>query len=102
MKLLSSRSSAFFVIAAGVAAAGAQAASAAESERGVFAPRHDFCAAYGPGFVPVVGTRTCVRVSGHIRVEMEVERPIGFEQSSSLGAPSALTAVSSPEGPLQR
>lgn len=27
------------------------------------------CAGYGPGFVPVAGSNTCVRISGHVRVE---------------------------------
>ena len=27
------------------------------------------CAGFGPGFVPVQGSDTCVRVSGHVRVE---------------------------------
>ncbi len=27
------------------------------------------CAAYGPGFVAVAGTSTCLRIAGHVRVE---------------------------------
>jgi hypothetical protein len=27
------------------------------------------CAAYGPGFVPVEGTTTCVKISGYVRAE---------------------------------
>jgi hypothetical protein len=50
--------------------------------------RADTCAAYGAGFVAVEGTQTCVRVGGHVRVEMGVERPSsGFERSSPLDTP---------------
>lgn len=27
------------------------------------------CAVYGPGFVPVAGSDTCIKLSGHVRVE---------------------------------
>lgn len=32
------------------------------------------CAGYGAGFVPVAGSDTCVRVSGHVRVEYSFGR----------------------------
>ena len=38
------------------------------------APRNDACAVYGPGFVAVAGTATCVRISGHVRVEYSFGR----------------------------
>ena len=27
------------------------------------------CAVYGPGFVPVAGSDTCIKIGGHVRVE---------------------------------
>lgn len=98
MKFLSNRSSAFVFIAAGLVASGSQTAFAGDQHKGGLNRRSDFCAAYGPGFVAVAGTQTCVRVSGHIRVEMEVERPLRFEDASPLATPTeGLTAVSSPD-----
>jgi hypothetical protein len=101
MKIRSSQSTSFAVIAAGLAISLSQAALAGDQDKLV--RRQSFCAAYGAGFVPVEGTQTCVRVSGHVRVEMEVGRPLRFEEASPFATPRAegLTAVSSPEsGPL--
>jgi hypothetical protein len=53
----------------------------------------------------VAGTQTCVRVSGHVRVEKEVGRPLRFEKAAPFATPLAggLTAVSSPDtGPIPR
>lgn len=31
----------------------------------------DRCAAYGPGFTSVEGTQSCVKIGGHLRVEIQ-------------------------------
>lgn len=100
MKLLSTCPSALVFIA-GVLAGGAQTAYAGSQND--FASDRNFCASYGAGFVPVEGTRTCVRIGGHVRIEMDVVRPLRLDDGASFQTPSAgLTAVSSPQGPLQR
>ena len=35
------------------------------------------------------GTQTCIRVSGHVRVEMDYGRPMRFERPSPLATPQA-------------
>jgi hypothetical protein len=50
---------------------------------------HSPCEVYGSGFVAVEGTQTCVRIGGHVHVELGVGRPIGFERASPLATPHA-------------
>ena len=53
------------------AGSGCVAASAGElpAGKGTSSIKPNTCANYGPGFVPVAGSDTCVRLSGHVRVE---------------------------------
>jgi Porin subfamily len=79
------RSSALVFLAAGAFGGPCQAQTAdSKIERA-----QNQCAAFGPGFVAVEGTQTCVRVGGHVRVEMGVERPMGFDRPSPLATPNA-------------
>ncbi|WP_158554798.1 porin [Methylovirgula sp. 4M-Z18] len=50
-------------------AAGAFAGEPLPNRGGAAAVRTSQCAGYGPGFVPVEGTTTCVKVSGYVRAE---------------------------------
>jgi hypothetical protein len=48
------------------------AAPAFAAERPSAAARPNPCAHHGPGFAPIPGTDTCVRVSGRVRSEVDV------------------------------
>jgi hypothetical protein len=48
------------------------AAPAIAAERPSAAVRPKTCAHHGPGFAPIPGTDTCVRVSGRVRSEVDV------------------------------
>ena len=51
-------------------------------------PAANSCAAHGPGFTRAPGSETCVKISGHIRVEAGVARN-GFLGGSGAGPQSA-------------
>lgn len=70
-------------MAAGLALAMGSVAVAAQRRD----PRDDICAGFGPGFVAVAGTATCVRISGRVRVEYS------FGQASSFAGPLDSTAT---------
>ena len=79
-----------FAASAGIAAAG-------ELPSGrISKPALDksLCAAYGPGFVPIAGTDTCVRISGHVRMEYIFGRA---GPSPSRGSESGASAYVSKE-----
>lgn len=97
MKLLLSRSSAIVFFGAALVAGQSQIAFGGDQNAAV-QRRQGFCAAYGPGFVAVEGAQTCVRIGGHIRVELETTRPLRFEEATPFATPQqGLTAVSSPQ-----
>jgi hypothetical protein len=48
------------------------AVPALAGERPSAAARPNACAHHGPGFAPIPGTDTCVRVSGRVRSEVDV------------------------------
>jgi hypothetical protein len=50
---------------------------------------HNPCQVYGAGFVAVSGTQTCVRIGGHVHVQLGVGRPIEFDRASPLDTPHA-------------
>ena len=50
--------------------------------------RFDPCAAIGPGFVQVAGSETCVRVGGHVRVDVGVMSGTASLGGSGLGSRS--------------
>ena len=75
----------FLVAAAGFS--GGALAQSADSER--IERANNPCEVYGSGFVAVAGTQTCVRIGGHVRVELGVSRPIGFDRASPLDTPHA-------------
>lgn len=51
------------------AGSGAQAAGPQPSRKAPAAQRSMNCDAYGPGFVRVQGSDTCIKVGGRVRVE---------------------------------
>jgi hypothetical protein len=59
------------ILAAPVLAASILAGPALAAER-PSAARPKTCAHHGPGFAPIPGTDTCVRVSGRVRSEVDV------------------------------
>jgi hypothetical protein len=63
---------------AALAVLGAAPAGADQLKRLERAP-DTTCARYGPGFAPVAGTTTCVRVAGRVRAEAEAVRARGQE-----------------------
>ena len=52
----------------------AGSARARDLPRAKDAPHPTGCEGYGPGFVKVEGTDTCVKVSGELRAEVKVGR----------------------------
>ena len=56
------------------------------------------CAGYGQGFVPVAGSNTCVRVSGHVRMEYTWGKGPGANRSGS-GSSSYAPAEPAPSLP---
>ncbi len=49
-------------------------APARDLRRGRDAPPEKGCEAFGPGFVKVEGTGTCVKVTGDLQAEVRVQR----------------------------
>lgn len=74
------------------------AASAGELPvgRGTNIAKSAACASYGPGFVAVAGSESCVRVSGHVRVEFGWGKGATAPSRGGDGASSAYTAPSPP------
>lgn len=66
----------------------------AQEKRPVMALNH--CAAYGPDFVPVEGTRTCERIGRHVRVEIG-GRPLTPPAEHFSGGGTAPAAVRTEE-----
>jgi hypothetical protein len=56
--------------ALGLAAMSLESADAGETLRPKTTKKFDRCAAYGEGFTAIDGMDTCIKVSGHVRVEM--------------------------------
>ncbi len=53
------------------------------------------CAAYGPDFVLVEGTHTCVRIGGHMRVQFSPSAEVDHFQTGSLPASATSAALRS-------
>lgn len=83
-----------------VAGCSCAAASAGELPAGKAASnfKPNACASYGPGYVAVAGSDTCVRVSGHVRVEYGWGKGAGNGGRGADGGSSAYAAQ--PQSPL--
>lgn len=77
------------VLASSMLAASAGIAMAQTADRQRIERADNHCAVYGPGFVPIAGTNTCVKIGGHVQVQLNTDRPIGFQRSSPLQTPQA-------------
>ncbi|WP_158810729.1 porin [Beijerinckia sp. L45] len=73
-----------------IAAAGGSG-HAAEYGTTRFVSNANRCAAYGPEFAAVEGSDTCMRIGGHVRVQMGTNA--GLRPSSGWGAGSASAAT---------
>ncbi len=74
--------------------------SAAEYGRAQFMTNASRCSGYGPDYAAVEGSDTCVRIGGHVRVQMGTTA--GLSSATDWGNGQASSATLHSDGPDQQ